>query len=439
MLRRDVLTGLVLLSLLLLAYSVPVTSFCAPKSVELTLYTKAGLWADFIRKTGVLDRFKERMLKEKGVEVEVKLITAPHRGYREKVVVDFAAGAAGDVVWLGESEVPGLAEAGLLLDLTPYVEKWEDWGKFYAVCKELSTYDGKVYAVPFETAPLVLYYRKDIFKRAGLPVPWNPETWEDVVSAAKVIKERVPDVVPFYSGNVFYDVSLPVYIAGGRVYDAEERKWIAESPALLAAFKIYYDLIYVHKVTPKDAVLEKWDARKLFQEGKLAMMVDGIWCYTEKWGPGKTYEIKNREEVVGYTYIPRLKGAEATRYVSITGTYGWVVNAKAKRPELAWELVKDLSSPELIAQWGYETSHIVTRSDAVIGKYAEDVFLKWATTVLEHSVPKPVASGYKKYMHVLKSVIVDYLVAEGKTPEECVKIFAEQVTKELGEGLVKRV
>ncbi|RLE63072.1 MAG: hypothetical protein DRJ38_08400, partial [Thermoprotei archaeon] len=113
--------------------------------------------------------------------------------------------------------------------------------------------------------------------------------------------------------------------------------------------------------------------------------------------------------------------------------------AKTEYPDLAWELVKELCKPELIAKWGYETAHIVTRDDAVLGSYAEEPFLKWATTVLEHSMPKPVYSGYKKYTDTFKRVVVDYLVAEGKTPEECLAIFAEEAAKELGSEAVKEV
>lgn len=366
----------------------------------------------------------------------MKIITAPHKGYRERVVTDFAAGAAGNVVWLGDSEIPGLVEAGVLLDLTPYVEEWDAWDKFYEVGKRLATYEGKVYAVPFETAPLVIYYRKDIFKEAGLPVPWQPKSWDNIVEAALTIKRKVPGVIPFRG---FYDITLPILMAGGEIYDPEDGKWIVRSDSLLAAFRVYYDVFYIYGITPKEAELEKWDNRRLFQEGKLAILIDGVWCYIEKWGPGMTYEIENGEEVVGYAYIPGLGVPGAPEYVSITGTYNWVINAKTEHPDLAWELVKELSSPELIAQWGYETSHIVTRSDAVIGAYAEEKFLEWATTALEHSEPKPVFSGYKKYTSTMKRVYMDYLVAEGRSPEECLDIFAEEAKKELGSEAVKEI
>ena len=45
--------------------------------------------------------------------------------------------------------------------------------------------DGKTYGVPMGTDTRALWYNKDIFKKAGLPVPWQPKTWDDVLAAAE--------------------------------------------------------------------------------------------------------------------------------------------------------------------------------------------------------------------------------------------------------------
>ena len=409
-----------------------------PKKVELTLFTKAGLWADFIRDSGVIDRFKERMLREKNIEVEVKILTAPHKGYHEKLVAALAAGTVIDVLWVRPDMIPDMVEAGYLLDLTPYVEKWSDWAKFYKVNKDMVTYNGKVYAVPNDAAIVMIYYRKDLFKKAGLPVPWQPRTWTDVLEAAKTIKEKIPEVKaalsPYYGG----EIQIPIYAAGGTIYDPADGKFIVKSKAVLFLFKVYYDAFYTYGVTPKEMILEKWDTRKLFQEGKLAIMIDGTWCYTEKWGPGMAYEIPNREEVVGYAYIPSSGEPGAPKYVVAIRDYSWAIGANSKNPELAFELIKELVSPDIMADWGYKTSHLVARSDAIVGDYAKDVFLKWNTEAMEkYGVAKPLATGARKYLSILKEIVEKELVAAGKTPEECVEAFASAVAAELGADAVK--
>ncbi len=409
-----------------------------PKKVELTLFTKAGLWADFIRNSGVIERFKERMLKERNLEVEVKILTAPHKGYHEKLIAALAAGTVIDVLWVRPDMISEMVEAGYLLDLTPYVEKWPDWAKFYKVSKDMVTYKGKVYAVPNDAAIVLIYYRKDIFRKAGLPVPWQPKTWTDVLEAAKVIKEKVPEVKvplsPYYGG----EIQIPIYSAGGTIYDPSDDKFIVKSKEILFLFKVYYDAFYTYGVTPKEMILEKWDTRKLFQEGKLAIMVDGTWCYTEKWGPGMAYEIPNRDEVVGYAYIPSSGGPGAPEYVVAVRDYSWAVGANSKNPELAFELIKELVSPDIMANWGYKTSHLVVREDAIIGDYAKDEFLKWNTDALmKYGVSKPLTLGTRKYLSILKQIVEKELIAAGKTPEECMEAFASAVAAELGADAVK--
>jgi len=405
-----------------------------PKKIKISLYTKAGLWADFIREMKIIEKFRERMLREKNIDVEVEMITRPHKGYRDTLVADLAAGTVGDVIWIGDTEIPGSAEAGHLLDLTPYVTKWDRWKKFFPVGKKLVTVKGKVYAVPFETAPLVIFYRKDIFERAGIPIPWQPESWEDIYEAARIIKEKVPDIVPI---NPMYGIELPIFAAGGIIYDPKDGKFIVKSDAILACFKYYYEVFHARKLAPVELWLEKWDTRKYFQEAKLAITVDGTWCWREKWGPGMPYEIRDIEKVVGYALFPGSGTLGAPKYISLTGAYCYAIWAKSKHKDIAWELLKELVKPEYMAEWGYRTSHLVTAEDAMIGKYAEDPFLKWAAEVLKHSLPKPLIPGVKKYLTLLKRVVIDYLLPEAKTPEECMDIFAEMATKELGADKVK--
>lgn len=410
-----------------------------PRTTEITLMTKAGLWADFIRNSGVLEDYKERMLKEKNVKVEVTIITAPHRGYGEKLITSFAAGSEGDVCWVSPTDVFRLAETEYLLDLTPYVSKWADWEKFYPAARNAYTIGGKVYAVPNDAATMVLYYRKDLFKKAGLPVPWQPETWDDVIEVALKLKEKFPDLPMII--EAWYEEQLPVYSDGGVIYDPSDGKFIAKSPQLLYLFKLYYDIIYKYGLMPKEFKLEGWDDRKLFAEGKLPLMIDGTWCYTEKWGPNGPYPIENREEVIGYAHPPSSGRPNNPhgKYPNTFRDYAWVISARTKEPELAFELIKELTRADIMAKWGYETSHLVVRTDAMIGDYAKDKFLEWNTEALKYAVPKPTTTLFNKYMDALKEVLRNELLINGRTPEECLDIFAEKVTEKLGEENVKEI
>ncbi|HID90724.1 TPA: extracellular solute-binding protein, partial [Candidatus Bathyarchaeota archaeon] len=350
---------------------------------------------------------------------------------------DFAAGTAGDVVWLKSYEAPGMVEAGFMLDLTPYVEKWPDWEKYYPEAKKLGTILGKVYVMPFDIAVLNIYYRKDLLERAGLPVPWQPKNWDELLGAAKTIKEKLPEVdLPL---KPWYDAELAIWAAGGAIYDPEDGKFIVKSPEILDMFKLYYDACIEYGVSPPASILEKWDTRKLFQEAKHAITIDGTWCWSEKWGPGRPYEIEDREKVIGYCFFPGSGKPGAPKFASVLRDYGYAINAKTEHPDIAWELVKDLVAPEVTAEWGYRTTHIAGREDAIIGRYAEEEFLVWSAEITKFARPFPLIPGLKKYRDALKKTLMDHLLAEGKTPEECMDIFAELAIKALGRDAVKAI
>lgn len=58
------------------------------------------------------------------------------------------------------------------------------------------TVDGKVYAIPYETSPVLMFYRKDLFDKAGVNAE-NIKTWDDYIEAGKkVIKLSNQKLIP---------------------------------------------------------------------------------------------------------------------------------------------------------------------------------------------------------------------------------------------------
>ena len=124
--------------------------------------------------------------------------------YTKLALMNKAPATAPDVMYEDTFLVKADAQAGYLLPLDEYTAKWKDWSQFYDNAKQAGEgVDGKTYGVPMGTDTRALWYNKDIFKKVGLPVPWQPKTWDDVLAAAKTIKEKDPGVIPFnlYSGK----------------------------------------------------------------------------------------------------------------------------------------------------------------------------------------------------------------------------------------------
>ena len=79
------------------------------------------------------------------------------------------------------------------LDMKNYIDP--NWGETMDPSKVPVSYDteGRLVSIPWDSGPVVLYYKKDYFDKAGI----NPEdikTWDDYIVAGKKITEVLPDV-----------------------------------------------------------------------------------------------------------------------------------------------------------------------------------------------------------------------------------------------------
>jgi len=129
-------------------------------------------------------------------DIEVEFQVAGNTDIYQKLLLGLSAGGEGlpDVITVETANLAQFVEFGGLMDLTdrvePYMEvindfKWAD----------ATSSDGKIYAMPWDSGPVALYYRADIFEAAGLPsepaeVQELLKTWDDYYEAAKIIKEE---------------------------------------------------------------------------------------------------------------------------------------------------------------------------------------------------------------------------------------------------------
>src|SRR5258708_9217675 len=126
---------------------------------------KLVLWGwsfDVFQTPGLIDAFKKEY-----PDIDVQIVTYKSGDTYQNLQLAITAGqGAPDVVQLENSHLAQFVKLGGLADIsaegTPYLKesnqyKWIDAQK-----------DGKYYAMPWYSGPVVLYYRRGVFKAAGL-------------------------------------------------------------------------------------------------------------------------------------------------------------------------------------------------------------------------------------------------------------------------------
>lgn len=153
---------------------------------------KLVVWIWESAKVG-LDANIEAFKKENpNIEVEYQIMKSTDL-YQKYLISSNTQDAVPDIVGLESTNMAQMVQIDSLLDITKRVEPYKD--KMNAYKWEDATKDNKVYAMPWDSGPVVMFYRNDIFAKAGLPtdpkeVAQKIQTWDDYYQVAKQIKEK---------------------------------------------------------------------------------------------------------------------------------------------------------------------------------------------------------------------------------------------------------
>jgi putative aldouronate transport system substrate-binding protein len=124
----------------------------------------------------------------------------PSDSYSDKLNLAIASGEIPDVMIVDALQLQQLSEAGVLEDLTPYIEKYgnqdilENYAQTEGAALDAATVDGKIMGIPNvqpqADAPIMVFVRQDWLDKLGLE---GPETVDDVEAIAKAFMEQDPD------------------------------------------------------------------------------------------------------------------------------------------------------------------------------------------------------------------------------------------------------
>ena len=167
------------------------------------------------------------LFEQKYPAVKVKVVNAGQGGpeYTKLRTVLQAGTGAPDVAQIEFQYIPTFTITDSLLDLRPYgaaalKDKFVDW-----TWAQVSGPNGEVWAIPQDTGPLGMLYRKDIFDQYGIQVP---TTWDEFAAAARKLHAANPNV---YLTN--FSSSQPaawhglLWQAGGKPYVLSGKSTIA--------------------------------------------------------------------------------------------------------------------------------------------------------------------------------------------------------------------
>ncbi|MEH2228626.1 MAG: sugar ABC transporter substrate-binding protein [Nostoc sp.] len=314
---------------------------CSPRSqaaekTKLTIATVNN--GDMVVMQGLSRKFEEA-----NPDIQLRWVVLEENVLRQRTTTDVASlGGQFDVMTIGSYETPIWARRDWLRPL--------DLGANYDVndllkpIREGLSNNGKLYAVPFYGESSMLYYRKDLFEKAGIAVPQQP-TYPQMREWASKIHDPANGVYgvclrgkPGWGENMAF-VSTLVNTYGGQWFDMKWQPTI-NTPAWKEAIAFYVDLL--NKYGPPGASSNGFNENlALFSTGKCGMWVDATVAAGLLSNP-KESQVYNK---VGFARAPIEKYPNGSNWL-----WAWAlaVPKTSKSPEAAQKFVAWATSKEYI-------------------------------------------------------------------------------------------
>jgi multiple sugar transport system substrate-binding protein len=290
----------------------------------------------------------------------------PWNDYWTVFLTQIAAGTPVEMAWQHDTRGHVLPEKGVIRALDDYLAAfpppgWPD--RFYPTQVEAFRHKGKMYAIPWDFAPGGWYINVKMFEDAGVDIPTEKWTWDDILPAAlKMTKDTNGDgVMDQWGVNLPTGASGVYWIVksfGGDYWDETITKSMFGDPKTVQAFQYMADLMWKQKCMPSAALLSGmgFNTEFAFASGLIGM----------HYALNDTAARMN--EAIGgkfeWSIAPTPTGP-AGRFQFVGGS-AWCVPASCRSPEVSYELIRYcLSKPENLMMTGMMGSVIVANMDFV--------------------------------------------------------------------------
>ncbi|MFJ8927194.1 ABC transporter substrate-binding protein [Streptomyces sp. NPDC102340] len=411
-------------------------------------------------KVKVMDDYLAAMKKKfekahPGKKVEFVPIKAPDAEYYTKLQQMLRSPrTAPDLVYEDTFLINSDIASGYLKPLDSYLGKWSDWGQFIGTAKTAAkARDGKTYGVPDGTDTRGLWYDKAILKKAGIEVPWQPKNWDEVLDAARTIKQKVPGVTPLnvYTGKPAGEAStmqgfqMLLYGTGAGsadpLYDKTTGKWVTGSKAFKDSLK-FVETVSKEKLGPEvsDSLDPNFPTQvrgELLPEGKLGINLDGSWL-PQDWIKGSGHEWPEWSQKLGLAHMPTQEG-QAPGKVSMSGGWTWAIPAKSANPDLAFDFIKTMQTKENAKRWYIANSGIAVRKDvAADPAYVKaQPGIKFFTDLVASTHYRPAYPAYPKVSTAIQEAMESVTTGDASV-DKAASTYDEQVKTASDGKVVKK-
>jgi len=309
-----------------------------------------------------------------GMTVELVPIEAEQDQYFTKLaLMNGSADTAPDVIYEDTFQIRSDAAAGYLQPIDDYLADWDEWEQYDEGARQAGLGDdGKTYGVSLGTDTRGIYFNKQIFADAGLPEDWAPTSWDEILEAARTVKESNPDVIPLniYASQALGEATsmqgfeMLLYGTENELLDTDSNKWVTGSAGFRDALG-FYEAIADEELgpDPAQALDAGWGTKvstELLPQGGLAIAIDGSWL-PGNWISGEN-EWPEWEDTMGFAAMPTQDGG-GDGFTSMSGGWTLSMGKNASDPDAAFDFMAQALTFDNALMYHQKAGQIAVRTD----------------------------------------------------------------------------
>jgi multiple sugar transport system substrate-binding protein len=359
-----------------------------------------------------------------------------------------------DIIQMPTTFTSQFASSNYLLPLDKYVGSAKSapfWSDIPKTVQDMGRNGGTLYAINNGNNDFALFYNRDMFKQAGLPADWKPKSWNDILAAARTVKQSVPNVYPIWLGagvaagptNVLQGIGNLIFgSSDATMYDPQSKKWVVSSKGLTETLN-FYKSVYSEGLGAPTSQLFRPDAvgqpPLLLQQKKVAIAIGANYYPTVWVDPKSQAPWPTASKDVGVTPLPTSNG-QSPGSASTLGGWAVAISRASKHPDLAWAFIQMMMEPHnqlTTALWsGFVPPSTAVGRESDFVNYAPP-FQAAFNNISPVGRPLPTDPNFPVYARALNTATGNIVQHPGAPVSDALKTIQDTVSQQLGPDKVE--
>lgn len=397
-----------------------------PKILEFGMFTGSNWDVASADSFVIIDNAIEKFEKEHP-DVKIHYYSGISKeDYSEWFSRKLLQGEEPDVFMILSKDFSQFSTLGVMKDLDQFIEQDMDFDetKYFTSAYRSGTYNGKQYALPYETVPTLMFVNKTLLSEAGIEVPDYDWDWNEMYSICEYLSnDGNEDTYGVYN----FDWQDSIYTNNSEIFNEDGTQSYFTDYNFVESIKYIYQLEQLN--------YGKNLTRDEFDDGKVAFMPLTFAEYRTY----KTYPYRIRRYTDFQWDCITMPAGYHGDNVSRVDTLLMGISSKSKYPELAWEFLKLLTYDEKIQMQIFEYSQGASvLKDVTQSKEMEKIIqenMEEGDTVISGELLGQVIEGghtdpkfrkFKQALSLVNNDITDILEAD-KTIDSSLKILEQSM------------